>query len=67
MRDRYYALATKAIRANLITSKEVALIARVGHRKEPYWDRHYRDLKDILIRRARGKSIPRSLYNELFQ
>jgi hypothetical protein len=50
----YWALAREAIKQGLITSGEARAIARVGHRKQPYWERHIQDLKTVIEERRRG-------------
>jgi hypothetical protein len=44
-------MASKAIKAGLLTEDERDMICRAGTRKRNYWCRHLRDLQEILRRR----------------
>ena len=48
----YWRLANAAISEGLITREEALTIARVGTRKQSFWDRHIRDLKEILEKKC---------------
>lgn len=47
----FYALSAQAIRQGLLTPAARDVIARIGSRKENYWARHLRDLRDVLAER----------------
>jgi hypothetical protein len=51
-RQQFYHLAGRAVRAGLVTSREVNIIARPGTRKARYWRRHVDDLQSLIERRA---------------
>lgn len=54
-RNKFYEEAEAAVRAGLLTPREVAIIARLGTRKQRYWTRHVRDLRAVIgERRGRG-------------
>lgn len=41
----YWTLARQYMAEGVITYEQCKIIARVGHRKQNYWDRHILDLK----------------------
>jgi hypothetical protein len=51
LRIAFYALATEAITAGLLTAAERDIICRPGSRKSGYWARHLRDLRGLLAER----------------
>ena len=51
----YWTIAHRYIKEGLITIEECRTIARVGHRKQPYWNRHIRDLEAICKDRREEK------------
>lgn len=50
---QYWDIADAAIKDGVITLAEAKIICRQGHRKQQYWDRHVRDLKEIIEERKR--------------
>jgi hypothetical protein len=52
---RFWTRAWAAIAAGYVTEEEVRVIARTGHRKQPYWSRHLRDLEAIIQERTHGQ------------
>ena len=45
-------IAQASVKAGLLTSQDVAMIARAGTRKAGYWSRHLRDLLALLQQRV---------------
>ena len=41
----------KAVSEGVLTSRELDIICRKGHRKNGYWNRHLLDLIDIITQR----------------
>ena len=49
----YWQVARKAQADGLLTEAEARTIARIGHRKQGYWERHLIDLRELIAERQK--------------
>ncbi len=63
-RALYYSIANDAIMRKWMTAEQRDIIARIGHRKEQYWDRHVLDLVDFIHWKLHSPFSPRNLKSE---